>query len=66
MSTLLITILLAAALTILAGIGLGIGYLITGKSKFSCKRCGTPPDEKKDKDSCELCSKSKKPPKSNS
>ncbi|WP_420420891.1 hypothetical protein [Simkania sp.] len=56
MKTFLITLGLATLLIICCAVGLGIGKLITGRSKLSCKRCGQP--EKKD--GCSICSKTEK------
>jgi ribosomal protein L37E len=42
-------------LLLLAAIGIGIGRLITGKEKASCRRCGTP-----EKEECSLCGNKKK------
>lgn len=47
------TLILAFCLIILSAAGLGIGKLLTGKSRFSCKRCGKPEDKK----DCSLCKK---------
>ncbi len=58
MSTLITTTVIATALVIVCAIFLGIGKLITGKSMFSCKRCGKPEDKSK----CSLCKKNKKKP----
>lgn len=55
MKTFFITLGLTAFLIILCAIGLGIGKLLTGRSKFTCKRCGHP--EKKQ--NCSICKKKK-------
>ena len=50
------TIIFSSILVLLACIGLGIGYLLTGKEKFTCKRCGLPEEKDREKKrSCDLC-----------
>ncbi|CCB88780.1 hypothetical protein [Simkania negevensis] len=56
MKTFFITLGFTTLLLIFSAIGLGIGKLITGRSKLSCKRCGHP--EKKDE--CSICIKREK------
>lgn len=61
----LIATLIAAFILILASLALlGIGWLITGKSKIKPGACGKLPNQKKDKScgeksSCDLCEKNK-------
>jgi len=63
MSTFLITLILAFGVVILALSLLGIGWLITGKSRIIRGACGMDPNRVKDercgtKDiSCEICKK---------
>jgi hypothetical protein len=64
MSALPLTILLASVIVILALLGLGIGWLITGKSKLRGS-CGRGPNTDKDAScgttrTCEICRKDKK------
>lgn len=53
MNTFLVTLILAILIAFFCAIGLGIGRLITGKTMFSCNKCGKLPGSKKD--SCSLC-----------
>lgn len=55
MKVFFLTFLITLALVILCVAFIGIGKLLTGKNKFTCKRCGKP--EKKD--SCQVCGKTK-------
>lgn len=60
MSLFTLTFLLAFILVILALMGLGIGWMITGKSKIRGGTCGRDPTKKKDPScgenkSCGLC-----------
>lgn len=63
MSTLTLTIFLAFVFVMLAMVGLGIGWLLTGKSILKAGACGRDPNKKvKDEDcgktsSCGLCKK---------
>lgn len=63
MSSFLVTIIAAVILIALAILGLGIGYLITGKTKFSYRKCGYNPNAKdsncKNNNKCDLCGKNK-------
>lgn len=64
MSALPLTILLATVIVILALLGLGIGWLITGKSKLRGS-CGRGSNREKDgscgtQNTCEICGKDKK------
>lgn len=62
MSTLVITIIIASILIELALIGLGISWLLTGKSSLRPGACGRDPTKKKDecsKNSCDLCEREK-------
>jgi hypothetical protein len=54
------TFLIALAIVLLCAVGMGIGLLLTGKSKLK-KMCGLPPQEQKDcyKKSCTICHKKK-------
>ncbi len=52
MSTLLITLLIAFVVVVAAVSLLGIGWLLTGKSKIRAGTCGRDPNKKKDKASC--------------
>lgn len=58
MSSLTLTILISTGVIILCAVFMAIGKLITGKDKFSCKRCGKPEDDSK----CSVCKKTKKNP----
>ncbi|MDN3508045.1 MAG: hypothetical protein P0S94_03905 [Simkaniaceae bacterium] len=53
MKTFWLTLIIAGVLLLLCSLGLAIGYLITGKSKLSCRRCSKP-----EEDSCP-CKKKK-------
>lgn len=62
MSTLLLTLAIAFFIVVLAIALLGIGWLITGKSKLQAGACGRDPTHKADakegcgtKISCQLC-----------
>jgi len=55
MQIFLLTLLLATIAILICSAFLGIGKLLTGKSKLSCKRCGKP--ESKEKKTCEICHK---------
>lgn len=63
MSTFMITLILAFGVVVLALTLLGIGWLITGKSRMIQGACGMDPDRVRDKRcgtkdiSCELCKK---------
>ncbi len=60
MSSVLITLIAAFILLICATIGLGLGYILTGKSKFSYRKCGYHPHDQKDKTKkkkCNTCGK---------
>jgi hypothetical protein len=50
MSTLVLTLALAATLVVLCLGLLGIGYLITGKSKLRAGACDSYPEKKKNED----------------
>lgn len=53
MSDFFTTFILAIVLVIFCAAGLGIGYILTGKSKLKCGRCGNPEKKK----NCDLCQK---------
>ena len=60
MSSVLLTMLLASIVVLLAIASLGIGWLLTGKSKIQPGACGRNPRLSKDKEcgtrsSCSLC-----------
>ncbi len=57
MGNLGLTILIAAIIVTLAAAGLGIGLLITGKSRLK-RGCGKSPD-KKGRDECSICGEKK-------
>lgn len=64
MSSLVQTILMASFIVILALLGLGVGWLITGKNRLRGS-CGRTPRASKDDscgttNECELCKKPKK------
>lgn len=63
MSNFVITLIIAIVLMLLALIGLGIGWILTGKS-FSRGSCGYNPNKKKSRcdsnSSCDLCAPEKK------
>lgn len=52
MSTLGVTLLLAIVIILIAVALLGIGWLITGKSKLQPGACGRDPTKKRDESSC--------------
>ncbi len=54
------TLLLTVGALLLCTLGLGISYVIQGKSRLSCRRCGFDPT--KAKQSCKLCGKAPKAP----
>jgi hypothetical protein len=67
MSTIALTILLAFVIVVFALACLGIGKLITGKSKLRIGMCGRNPNQKRDEESgcgeskrCSLCDQDKK------
>lgn len=73
MSTLLLTISIAFVIVIAAVTALGIGKLLTGRSKLQIGACGRDPNKKRDdnsgcgtKSQCSLCDQDDKHDKSDS
>lgn len=67
MSSLILTISIAFVIVALALLSLGIGWLITGRSKIQAGACGRDPTKKRDEESecghqrhCSLCDQDKK------
>lgn len=70
MSTLALTIIIACVLVLLAVAGLGISWLLTGKSSLKPGACGRAPTKKRDSQcgtdvSCGLCGKESEEKKKN-
>lgn len=64
MSTLFVTTGLAAIILLFAILGIGISWVITGKSRVKLGTCGRDPTKKKkdcsEETSCSICEKTKK------